>query len=254
MTEPIVTDLRGKLTPPAAVSAPPADPGASVSPAPAAAGSTETPKPVVPDPAVKPAVAADPIPATTDTEKPTEPAKPAEGQPPVQDPAETPVFDLKLPANAVLDASHVAQVTDFAKKYGLSHDAAQALLDDRNALLAAQRPTIEQAFQKTQQETHKTVTIPAWQKAVETDREMGGQHIKETNLAMDRAVRRFGSPAFAQLIKDSGYEFHPELRRFISRIGRAISDDKLVTGGESRRPKSAAEVFYPEDSKPRAQA
>lgn len=159
------------------------------------------------------------------------PQDPAEQKPEV--PAE---YDLKLPEGAFLKDEQVAQVASFAKEQGLTQAQAQAFLERENAT---------QGAWKESQAAEVRQTVDGWYKATESDAEVGGQAFKESVLAAHRAIERFGTPALKQAFEESGLGNHPELVRIFSRIGKAMSDDKLVlSGSQPSQPRAPEDVLY----------
>lgn len=54
---------------------------------------------------------------------------------------------------------------------------------------------------------------------------------------------KFGSPELKQYLNETGLGNHPELVRIFANIGKAMSEDGLVTGN-SGGVKSAADVLF----------
>ena len=62
-----------------------------------------------------------------------------------------------------------------------------------------------------------------------------------------KAIERFGSPALRQLLDDTKVGEHPEIAKFMIKVGKQIAEDTLAEGkgGKKQEPKSDGELFYP---------
>ena len=185
--------------PPAAPSAP-----AAVPPAPAAAipnAATPTPPAAVTPPATPPAAAP--------------PAPPAVPEPVV--------YDLKLPADAVLSKEQLPGLVDLAKKLEMTPKQAQAFVEHQNALLATATKAEADALAKQTAE---------WNTAIQADPEIGGQNHDAAKANFDRFLTK-ASPKFVELLKSTGFDGHPEVLRELSRLGKLMGEHGFVKGGNS---------------------
>lgn len=157
--------------------------------------------------------------------------------PPVAPPVETPVapvvtpptaqvvpekYDLKLPADAKLDASFVESVASYAKENGLSNEQAQKVLDREAGLVSNHTKTLVSEYQNQ---------VKSWQDAVAADKEFGGDKLTENKEMYHRAVERFGGETFKKLLVDSGYEHHPEVFKAFAKIGKEMAEDRIHVNG-----------------------
>ena len=94
----------------------------------------------------------------------------------------------------------------------------------------------ENAFEKQRED---------WRTEIKNDPSMGGEKFKESVENAKRAVDRFGGEEFKDLLNETGYGDHPLVVKLLSSIGKAMADDKIVTGGDNSMAKSAGELFYP---------
>jgi hypothetical protein len=85
--------------------------------------------------------------------------------------------------------------------------------------------------------------------AARTDPEFGGEKFEENLGIAKKALDAFGSPELTEYLQLSGAGNHPEVIRAFVKVGKAISEDRLVspesghgTGGPK---KSREEVMYP---------
>jgi hypothetical protein len=129
--------------------------------------------------------------------------------------------------SGVLDAFSAA-----AKEANLSQDAAQKLIETMAPAIAARQADQIQAVHK------------AWLDASTADKEFGGEKLAENLGVARKALDNFGSPELRALLDNTGLGNHPEVLRFMFRAGKAISEDKFVTGA-ARTGSSDAKSLYP---------
>lgn len=162
----------------------------------------------------------------------TPPAKSDDGKPTT--PTE---YKLKVPDGSLLDPSRVEKIVSYAKERGFSEKQAQELLEREHEVLAD--------FNKSQMEAMNK-EANGWVDTIKTDKELGGDAFKENVALANRLVKRFGSEQFVKILNDTGLGNHPELVRFCVRVGKLMSEDKLVLPGAQPGPakKSTADVLY----------
>lgn len=132
-------------------------------------------------------------------------------------------YEFKTLDGAALNAASVAEFSVIAKELGLPQDAAQKLID-----------TLTPSFQERGKQsiadavaTYRADLVTQ----VKADKELGGDKL-DANLAIAKKARdAFGTPALRTLLNQSGLGDHPEVIRMFYKVGQAISEDKLVTGG-----------------------
>jgi hypothetical protein len=178
----------------------------------------------------------------TDAPKPVESAtqtapKPADPTPevPTKTPAEAaPVvpekYDLKLSEGSLLDPSVLGKIETYAKELKLTQEQATAVLAEREEAVAS--------FVEERKAT--------WMKETQADKEIGGEGLKNNLELSSRVLERFGSPELKAELDRSGYGNSPAVIRLLTRIGKAMSDDQLVskgTQGAGRPP--IEERLYP---------
>lgn len=145
-------------------------------------------------------------------------------------------YDLKMPDGVELDTAAADEFKGIAKEYGLTQEQAQKVAD------------IGAKMVQRQTEAHQA-QVQTWVDAVKTDKEIGGDKLNE-NLAIARkTIDTFGSPELKEMLNVTGIGNHPEIVKLAYKIGKAISDDGFVRGGNTSAPRSAAEVMYPSMAK-----
>lgn len=237
-------------TAPAAAAAPPAqmsllaDAAATgkAAAAPVAAPAAASTAPV--EPAKSPAVEAKVDAVAKDGVKPDE-TKDGKAK---ADAAPVPVdVEIKLPEGMKADALFDG-FKAIAKAEGLKGEAAQKVVD----LFHAQRQMAMAAAAAARDEQ-----VASMRKAIETDKELGGDHLAETRAVVARVLNDSRTPAeFNELVKDPMLGNHPALVRFLANWGKAIGDDSVegtIAGNVapvSLAPKQFRDqVFYDHKSK-----
>lgn len=188
-----------------------------------------------PAPAVEVKVEA---PVTTDPKTPTDPAKKVVEPTPEAVPTE---YDLKLPENSPLTKEDLSERLKSAKERGLTKEQAEAELKTENDVAARTVQRYQQYQEKLIKDAQAT-----WYEAVKNDPEIGGDKFKETAILASRAYRELASPAMQKLVKDAGFENHPELVRMMVKAGRLMGEDTVIPGrsGGVALKKSTQESWY----------
>lgn len=124
-------------------------------------------------------------------------------------------------ANAdTLDNAVIDQFSEVARELNLSQDAAQKVLDKMGPVIAArQSEQIEAARNQ-------------WAEDAKADKEFGGEKLQENLSYAKKALDAYATPELRTLLNDSGLGNHPEIIRAFVRAGKAISEDRLVTGAQ----------------------
>lgn len=135
---------------------------------------------------------------------------------------------FNLPEGVKLEGADLETFTGFAKELNLSQEQAQKLLDRELAL----RQDIE-----TRVNAEADAAIKGWLEAARADKEFGGEKFDENVAVARKALETFGTPALKAMLDSSGLGNHPEAIRFMYRVGKAISEDKLVLGDRRQEAK-----------------
>jgi len=188
-----------------------------------------------------PAAAPAPAPAAQDAQQPNADAKPGDtttdaskdGKPEDGKPADDkPVeYKFELPKDVPVDQASLDKFTEIAKDLKLAPDAAQKVLD------------FEVARRQAEAEAYAS-TVKGWSDEVAKDKELGNP---ENQALARKAVEQFGSPELKELLNSTGFGNHPVLVRAFLKIGKAISEDKVIVGrGDAPPvPSDPAKVLYP---------
>lgn len=157
--------------------------------------------------------------------------------------AEQPVtYDLKAPEGYDFADGELEAITDRAKELGLSNEQAQALVEMK-----------AEWSQRSQDEAQASLgkLAESWAEQVKADKEFGGERFNESLQDVKRAMDGFASDELKAALDETGFGNHPELFRFVARIGKALREDGSITAnGGNSSPRTPASVMYPskEDS------
>lgn len=180
-------------------------------------------------------------PAATATETPAS-ETPTPEQPAAAVVPETYVFTA--PEGKEYDPQVLESFSGAAKEAGLTQDAAQKLIEKMAPAIAAR------------QADQVTAIHRGWTEASSTDKEFGGEKLKENLGVAKRALDTFdpapmgadGKPSttpLRTLLDDTGLGNHPEVIRLLYRAGKAISEDKFVGGSAAGAGKpNPSSVLY----------
>lgn len=145
-------------------------------------------------------------------------------------------YEFQMPEGVELDTAAADEFKGIAKEYGLSQEQAQKVAD------------IGAKMVQRQAEAHQA-QVQAWVDAVKTDKEIGGEKLSENLAVARKTIDTFGSPELKEVLNQTGLGNHPEIVKLAYKIGKAISDDGFVRGGNTSSPRSAAEIMYPSMAK-----
>lgn len=139
------------------------------------------------------------------------------------------------PEGQELDAAALEQFEPIARELNLTNEQAQKMVDLYGTKIM---PMVQQqqaeAWQKTTEQ---------WAADVKADKEIGGDNLTGNLSAAQRALAQFGTPELKEYLEGTGLGNHPELVKAFVKVGKAMSEDGMVTGKESGQ-RSAAEVLY----------
>lgn len=149
--------------------------------------------------------------------------------------------DFALPEGVEVDAETLNEARTLLGELRLPQEQAQRLVDFYAGKI--------RQFGNAQAENWVTLN-EKWVSDFKADREIGGDRIQETVAAATRAMERFGTPGLREALIMTGAGNHPEVIRFVARVGRATAEDRFViaAGASAGASRSAAEVLYPEQS------
>ena len=146
-------------------------------------------------------------------------------------------YEFKAPEGVQFDDALIGAFSEVAKDLNLPQEQAQKVLDKMAPVMQARQLEQLQAVRAD------------WAESAKTDKEFGGEKLAE-NLGMaKKALDTFATPELRALLNESGLGNHPEVIRMFYRTGKAISEDRVVTGqggaanqGDARRLYAASNM------------
>jgi hypothetical protein len=156
--------------------------------------------------------------------------------------ADTERYDLKMPDGVKLDGGLLDEAMPTFLEAGISRDQAQHLV-----------PLVGKVQQRlyTQMSDEFAVVRTGWATQAKADRELGGEHWKETRRLSAVALEPGGAASptheFRELLDESGIGNHPSALRLFRRLGAEIERLRKQAGVSRTGPKSREEALYPND-------
>lgn len=170
---------------------------------------------------------------TTEGEQPKEgeAEKPKEGEGNEATGAPEEYADFSAPEGVELDAEVLGDFKTTAKELNLTQDQAQKVVDLGAKMLQGWT---------AQANEHHAATLADWRAKAEVDTRFGGtpEKLGEALATAKTALDRFATPEFKSLVlEEMGLGDNPEFIHFVHQIGKAMSEDGMVSanaqaGGE----------------------
>lgn len=130
-------------------------------------------------------------------------------------------YEFVAPEGSEFSPEALAALSEVSKELDLPQEKAQKIIDKIAPALAEKQAN---AFKQIQSE---------WVEGMKSDKEFGGDKLDESLATAQKALKAFGSPELVSFLDGSGLGNHPELARMMIKVGKAISEDRLVTGNQS---------------------
>lgn len=145
--------------------------------------------------------------------------------------------DFSLPEGVELDEATLEAATPIFKDLGLTQEQAQKLVDFQAEQVQAGQRKQADAFSQMMED---------WQTQSRNDKEFGGDKFEENIAHARAAVSKFGTPELAKLLEDHGTGNHPEMIRFMVRVGKLTAEDRPgVSSGATAEKQDRVSVLYP---------
>lgn len=143
-------------------------------------------------------------------------------------------YEFQAAEGVELDTEALKEFEPVAREMNLTNEQAQKLVDVYPKILAGVQQRQAEAWQQTTEQ---------WAADVKADKEIGGDKLTSNLSAAQRALDQFGTPELKEYLNTTGLGNHPDLVKTFVKIGKAMSEDGMVTGGNDGQ-RSAAEVLY----------
>jgi len=149
--------------------------------------------------------------------------------------------DFTFSKDLEFDDELMTQAKSVFKELNLTQEQAQQLVDFESNVKAEENQRQQGAWDELQD---------TWKKASENDKEFGGDGL-DSNLAIAKKGRdAFGDKEFNEMLEVTGVGNHPEMIRFLFKIGKLVSEDKILQGsGSASGSATQAERLFPDMNK-----
>jgi len=143
-----------------------------------------------------------------------------------------------LPEGFEMDEAVVDALAEVSRELDLSQTNAQKLIDKV-------WPVIHRRAEEQQTALHEQ-----WNADTRADKEIGGQKLDENLGIAKKALDAFGNDGLRELL-NGPLGSHPEVVRFLWRVGQTVSEDKFVGGKQGQASvdptdrAAVAKVLYP---------
>lgn len=179
---------------------------------------------------------------TATTQQPAGSETPANGVQHTEEPAAAngapEKYQFAAPEGTEYDTEILDAFTGAAKEANLTQETAQKLIEKMAPAITARQVDQVKAIHKE------------WLDASTADTEFGGDKLAENLGVARKAVEKFGTPELRKLLDETGLGNHPEMIRLFYRTGKAISEDKFVSGSPAGAGKVKPEnVLYDKTQK-----
>ena len=131
-------------------------------------------------------------------------------------------YDFAMPEGFELNQEVAGEFEAYARELNLPQDKAQAVVDMGVRLMQSQQAQQAALVQQTQEQ---------WRNEVVNDKEIGGQALAE-NLSYAAKVLDTFAPDLRGVLNETGLGNHPAFVKAFVKIGKAISEDRLVGGAQ----------------------
>lgn len=150
-------------------------------------------------------------------------------------------YSLQMPEGVEVDQELLDALGGDFKDLGLTNAQAQQLADKFIDVQSKRMEGRSKAWSET---------VSGWVDTAKADKEIGGDKWDGTVKDAQRAVNTLGTPELKEYLNTSFGGNHPELIRFMAKVGAMIKEDNPAAGGAEGRGKPAdpAHVLFPNDA------
>lgn len=150
-------------------------------------------------------------------------------------------YALTMPEGVEVDQELLDALGPEFKDLGLTNAQAQKLADK---FIASQQARVEKQGEAW------SATLTKWADDAKADKEIGGDKWDTTVSSSQRAVKTLGTPELRDYLNASGGGNHPELIRFMAKVGAMIKEDSPAGSGSegSGKPADPAHLLFPSDA------
>lgn len=144
---------------------------------------------------------------------------------------------FELPEGMEVDQELMETAQETFKELNLTQEQAQKLVSMQADALKKEYDAQRDAWSQTMED---------WQKSSKDDKEFGGKEFDANVAVAKEAVKAYGTDEFKEMLNMTGVGNHPEMVRFLYRVGKTIKDDEMHQGNrDTTVPKDPARILYP---------
>lgn len=145
--------------------------------------------------------------------------------------------DFNVPEGQTLDTATTDSFKEVAKELNLNQADAQRVVD--LGVQMSQRWAEAQATAFAEEQA-------GWRRDAEADAEIGGDALPQNLALAKKALDTFGNERLTELVEGFKLGDHPGFLKLMVQVGKAISEDTLVTpaGSAPKADRSLAERIY----------
>lgn len=146
---------------------------------------------------------------------------------------------FEMPEGMEVDQGLVDIFAPVMKDMNLTQEQAQLLSS-----------TLAKSMQEQQQLTINTYHQQSedWVNQAKNDKEYGGDNYEQSISHALGAIETFGTPELKEMLDQHGVGNHPELIRFMVKVGKATAEDRPGGSGDAYKAKGDhASILYPKD-------
>lgn len=150
--------------------------------------------------------------------------------------------DFDMPKGIIIDEAALAQATPLFKELGLTQEQSQKVID----LYAGQ---VQAGSQKQVDDFNRLMSD--WRTKSANDKEFGGDKFEENVKIAQSAIGKYGTPELKQLLEEHGVGNHPEVIRFMVKVGQTLKEDipgttgAVTTGAVTTKAEDRVNILYP---------
>lgn len=146
--------------------------------------------------------------------------------------------DFTVPEGMELDSALLEQAAPLFKELGLNQEQAQKLVDFQAQQVQAGQQGQMDAFNQLKND---------WVEQAKNDSEIGGDKFDESVGIAKEALSKFGNEGLTKLLNDFGVGNHPDVIRFMAKVGRLTKEDNPDDSGNPvGKPKDRVSILYPD--------
>lgn len=144
--------------------------------------------------------------------------------------------EFKIPEGMELDKTLLDESIPVLKELNLTQEQAQRLVDLQTKFSTANAERVAKAWKDT---------VDKWVSDAKSDKEFGGTKFKESVVVAKDAINKFGNPAFKEMLDFTGIGNHPEMIRFLTKVGNLLKEDGIFHGSNNPGTKDPAKIMFP---------